>query len=363
MKVLFANAACPKGYQPTHTSLRGGKFYIPQEWHWKLAYFLYQCFQQDTDPLLVERFNASDVCRLFVDIDLKNTGYTMAEAIVALPQYIKQLADEQADTALLDYQVHGDTTGKGVHVLWNTKHVSQSDARALVEQLKGSMPEGLAKTVDLSVYKSGLRMLGCVKGDEAHNRRCYLPSFSTWDAYYSGKRKQSTADWRCLTLQDIYDGMIRTGKEVEGTWKKADTQLKAQKLPKANKVGGGKTGTSCTHQDQQKWPQAVHDAFATLLQQYTSLGKHRGYAEAELMSLKTYKTRTGVFCVCATNSHWCAKKQDRHSQAKAYFVLQREPPGYKLYAKCHADKCNGFQADKVAVDEDAAFTLMQAEKQ
>jgi len=85
------------------------------------------------------------------------------------------------------------------------------------------------------------------------------------------------------------------------------------------------TGISSTCQEQ-KCPQVVQDAFATLFRQYTSVSKRKGYEEAELISLNTYKTKGSVYCVRAN-------KQDEHPQANAYLVLHRESPGYKLYSK------------------------------
>jgi len=181
------------GSTAKHTSFLGECYYIPVEKHKELAMVLYFRFKAhrevpynehlkslratgDLDPCLVERFRANDVCKFFLDFDLKGTGITVDDVFSYMVSLLNKYSFAPRQGCPMYYRC---SSGLGMHVVLPI-YCNQQECKKLASVFKKRLwddgfPE-MASCIDESVYTAGLRIMGCAKGK--NDDRVYEPPSS-----------------------------------------------------------------------------------------------------------------------------------------------------------------------------------------
>lgn len=181
---VVANVYAPRGGPCTHTSLAGGRFFIPRA-HTNTFLDHYAAVvtsgRAATELFFVERTGRLKY-RMFADFDIRSSGAG---------------ADADADAdALLDEALRGiprgsELRGKGIcilrrqrhagkegfHLVWPDLYVDDKLAMALCQDWLVALDSAkFGAVIDLSVYRNGsLRMPWSVKGPGADAAGAYVP--------------------------------------------------------------------------------------------------------------------------------------------------------------------------------------------
>lgn len=167
--------------EQTHLSLNNGKYNVPENEFDNFYKRYYNVISNKDDEekeslYLVEKVSNS-VFAFFVDLDIpKRSQYNLTDEdileLIAIAQTtINELFVENAN--LLEYVVSKRTTIKGSHYHINFYNliVNNAIAKRISTDIlqKENLSEKLKNCIDVSVYRTGLRMLGSKKSDRSKN--------------------------------------------------------------------------------------------------------------------------------------------------------------------------------------------------
>ena len=285
----------PHGVAPTHTSMRGGSYYIPDDDLLEF-YTLYAQAIKDNVPLfLTER--VTNPMYFFTDVDFEKPEDVPDSFIDTLVPFYKTaianvLGEQYNQKHLIStrdvHKIHLHFPGLVV-----TKDQALSIRDVVVAQVQLAFP-GIAhwdKIIDKSVYSSGLRLLGSKKriADTSEHQ------------VYSIKGREITPDLLQLVS-------IRCKQQVV-----AQTILKPV--------------TELVQPDDPLVAKACEIASAS----FDFLG------ECDVVSTKTVQARFGpMLCINLGNRH-CPFVDREHKRESNYLFLRLDKRG--LVLKCHDDDC------------------------
>jgi P4 family phage/plasmid primase-like protien len=155
----------------SHTSLTGGKYYIPQEMYPEFLKVYYDvAIKGKTQQFLCERVSAHEF-KYYQDIDFSNAEAEAFKSVYKLNSFVKTLY--QTTCEILNIQESDayifQRTDCKIHIYYN-KLVSKQQALEYrvtilnkIKDLFKNMSVNFDKIFDASAYNNGLRMLGSVK--------------------------------------------------------------------------------------------------------------------------------------------------------------------------------------------------------
>ena len=141
--------------EATHLFMDGGKLHIPLESLISFYNLYISCINNNEKISLVEKLGKNIQMRFFLDVDFKNC----LEDIHIFPQ----LLNKCNEIVGINGTVFECSQYKGFHIIYNIP-VSHSEAITLASKINKFFP----KYIDLSVYSTGLRMLGSIKYEKNH---------------------------------------------------------------------------------------------------------------------------------------------------------------------------------------------------
>lgn len=255
----------------THLFMDGGKLSVPND---ELPHFLtkYVEFLNKGDTIaLIEKLGVNCIMRFFLDVDKiedidQNTIVESANKIVQSK-----------------CNVYYCTRSKGLHIVYN-KVVSCEEAISLANVIKETLPPLYAKSIDTSVYKTGLRMIGSRKYD--HTTKQFV------DRYYAPYMNESQ-----FTMKMLKPSVVRI-KTVEN---KSEFFC-----------------TRCT-------PSSLLNTYMAKI--------HTNYTNVKILKQFRYKEK---LCIDVA-SKFCTNIDKEHNGHNIYFVLDMQTR--QLYQKCFC-KCN-----------------------
>ena len=168
----------------THVFMDNGKIHVPDEDYPEFLHMYYKALCNDEHPCIVERTGYNCMFRYFLDIDLK-PGVSVEDALVHIYNESNRLINMVGDIYVCNKQ-------QGIHIIYNT--VVQCDEAIIhCKKLKSCLCEKYNQCVDISVYKTGLRMIGAYKHKDTRYYEPYNNELSWKTFKHSVVRVKSLA--------------------------------------------------------------------------------------------------------------------------------------------------------------------------
>jgi len=270
--------------EATHLFMDGGKLHIPLESLISFYQLYISCINNNENISLVEKLGKNIEMRFFLDVDFKKH----LDNIHIFPE----LLNKSNEIVGINGTVFECSQHKGFHIIYNFP-VSHSQAIELASKIKVFFP----KYIDLSVYSTGLRMLGSIK----YEKNLLVNRF------YGNKP---------LDFDSFKFSIVRLRK--------------LESIPKAFNT----TPVSSN----------LHKVFQKISDQYKSIN----------ITKISYNYKFNSFTI-NTDCRFCTNKDDFHKNNKVYFVIDKKK---YLVQKCLCrcidsnrvfNYCGNFTSKKVKV--------------
>ena len=151
----------------THMFMDKGKINVPINDYPEFLRFYFDAIAYE-NICLIEKLGINCTMRFFLDIDCKNDQENFSEILYEISTCANEIVGVVGD-------VYSCTEKQGIHIIYN-KAVSCNEAIELASKIVSNLSEYYKKYIDLSVYKTGLRMVGSTKYVSGKvDTRVYLP--------------------------------------------------------------------------------------------------------------------------------------------------------------------------------------------
>lgn len=258
-----------------HVAFNGGKYFIGNEK--KNEFYELYCKSYNAGEYLYLIESCLYPCVFFIDVDQKINYFDI----------LKYFPNQ-------DSIICKCTQTDGIHFIFpnliinNYEHID-------------CIPKDLQCLIDMSVYKTGLRMIGSRK---LNSDRVYLPIYK-----YNGCEKMS--EFSILTPELVKLCSIQT---PESSWN-------------SSKLGIKNTHLKSDYSD------------GSILQKL-----NENYKTCQIK--KVTKMNDDLYCI-QTNSKFCINKNDFHKSVGVYFVMKKNAKDnweirQKCYCKCNIERNNGL---------------------
>ena len=291
-----------KSSECTHLLLNGGKLCVKASQMDSFLQAYVKSLQNNDELYIVER--VSKEIRLFLDIDTKSSNL---DCDLLVRRIHKLLPVEK-----LEYKCNKTN---GYHIIFSDCIVTPNAAHTTVVALQEKLAQlycydmnELRSTIDLSVYKTGLRMIGSYKKNDL---RCYLPH---------QKNRVS------LDIDDICQSLIRHSHD----------------LPEVSKQA-----------------QSLSTKTEPIMKEIMRLNSNfRNFRITKISKLGD------TFCIY-TDSHFCMNKGDFHSKEIVYFIVTKDK---KISQKCFCSNsikrqhglCSNYKSSPSSFSHRAYYILNQS---
>ena len=286
----------------THLLLNGGKLCIKKEMMDSFLNAYVIALRNNEELYLVER--VSSEINLFLDIDAKSSKLNCDELVTN----IKSLLNEYT------INVYKCNKTNGYHLIFPEYTVTPKEANKIVVALQnklcqkfGYSIDDIKSIIDLSVYKTGLRMIGSYKKNEM---RCYLP--------LEIRRN-------LLTKRDISESLIRHSYDLPVS--RNTTKISTKYEPIIEEI------------------QRLNSNFKNFkITKISKLGD--------------------TYCIY-TDCHFCMNKGTKHTKEVIYFIVTKDK---KISQKCFCSNstvrlngtCSSYKSKPVPFSHKVYFTLQNA---
>jgi len=286
----------------THLLLNGGKLCIKKEMMDSFLNAYVIALRNNEELYLVER--VSSEINLFLDIDAKSSKLNCDELVTN----IKSLLNEYT------INVYKCNKTNGYHLIFPEYTVTPKEANKIVVALQnklcqkfGYSIDDIKSIIDLSVYKTGLRMIGSYKKNEM---RCYLP--------LEIRRN-------LLTERNISESLIRHSYDLPVS--RNTTKISTKYEPIIEEI------------------QRLNSNFKNFkITKISKLGD--------------------TYCIY-TDCHFCMNKGTKHTKEVIYFIVTKDK---KISQKCFCSNstvrlngtCSSYKSKPVPFSHKVYFTLQNA---
>tara|TARA_B110000977_G_scaffold201386_1_gene295740 strand:- start:1764 stop:2672 length:909 start_codon:yes stop_codon:yes gene_type:complete len=273
----------------THVFMDNGKIHVPDREYPEFLKKYYKALCGGEHPCIVERVGARCLFRFFLDIDLKDKHkHTIEDVLCNIYVTANRLLNLVGDIYICN-QDHG------LHIVYNVV-VEFERAIDMCTNIRNNVDSCYAQYIDLSVYKTGLRMIGAYKRDEL---RCYIPYMNdlSWETF-----KRSILRVKSIQVQG---NLLLQNKTQVGSYVKISLYLQ------------------------------------------------KTY-EIENITVKSVRKFKG-FVTCCTDSKFCQNVKREHKNAKVYYVfdLIKRTSYQKCFCSCEAQmpftSCRNYKSTPVNV--------------
>lgn len=286
----------------THLLLNGGKLCIQESIMDSFLDAYIDALKNDEELYIVERVSRD--INLFLDIDTKSSDLDCDLLVQNIQDLLKSFT----------INIYKCNVTNGYHIIFPGYIVTPNEAIKIVVALQNKLVQkfdysidNIKKTIDLSVYKTGLRMIGSYKKNEL---RCYLP--------INGKRT-------LLNREDILKSLIRQSYDLPISSSNSRT-------------------ISVKHDNIIKEIQRLNSNFQNLkITKISKLGD--------------------TFCIY-TDCHFCMNKGSSHTKEVVYFIVTQDK---KIYQKCFCSNstsrlngtCSSFKSKSIPISHKVYFNLQK----
>ena len=272
----------------THVMMDGRKLEVQPE---KYPAFLEQYFKsikRGEKLSVVEKLGKNCTMRFFLDLDFKNESAN-----------IEKILEVANDIVKCEPTILKCTQGCGYHIIYNTV-MNMEDAEKTSNMIKQKLDIKSASTVDTSVYRSGLRMIGSSK--------------------YSHKTKLMEERWYTSIDENITFDVLKSSIVRIKTTKEKNEDVFC--IP-------------CVHTH-------YHKAMVKI---------HSEYKKAKILGVKQFNE---TICI-RTDSNFCTNIGTYHKSCHVYFVINKGNMSQKCFCSCKNSKgrrysyCDSYISKSVRV--------------
>ena len=275
----------------THLFMDGGKLHVPMKEYPNFLNMYLKSINNGEKISLVEKVGKNCIMRFFLDID----------------KYINidNILDKARDiTKCNNYFIYKCNKNVGIHIVFNMT-VTNEDALCYCSNIKRVVSREESEHIDMSVYNTGLRMIGSVKFQNGHIiDRQYIPLNCNTNEK--------------ISLNDLKSSIVRI---------------------KAN-------NSYVSTQSSKQISKDLH----ILLSYCGKLNKE--YLNIEIKDVKKISDHLSI----STNSRFCCNLDNFHKSCGIYFVINPKNEMYqKCYCPCQTSKnrkfgyCYQFKSKKINV--------------
>jgi len=268
-----------------YVSLSNGKYYIPIEKRTQFFNRYVSSYYENEYMYLVERVEYP--CKLYIDIDGKNN--------ICTSQIVKYILKEISSK---DIMICKCTETDGYHIIFNDIILNSKD------DIIQFLPETLKQYIDLSVYSSGLRMIGSRK---PHLDRVYLP-YKIIINNVSKKIKEK------MSVDILMKCSINTHEKIV--------------CKSSEHVVGSECPNKIQNTNDMKNMGNVHRC-----SQLFSL-INENYRNVYITKIKRTKINNIIYTIFNTTSKYCINYEKEHNNAHIYFILTENNDNVKINQRC-----------------------------
>jgi hypothetical protein len=272
----------------THLMMDGGKLEVnPQKYPDFLEKY-FKSINKGEKLSIVEKLGKNCTMRFFLDLDFKKGSANLEK--------ILQVAN---DVVKCEPTIFKCTQYCGYHIIYNTE-VSMEDAEKKANDIKKKLDIKVGSTIDTSVYRSGLRMIGSLK--------------------YSHKTKSMENRWYTSIDENITFDVLKSSIVRIKTTNEIDDEV------------------YCIPCDQTHY----HKAMVKI---------HSEYKKARILGVKQFNE---TMCI-RTDSNFCTNIGGYHKSCHVYFVINKGNMSQKCFCSCRNSKgrrysyCDSYISKSVRV--------------
>jgi P4 family phage/plasmid primase-like protien len=331
--------------EQTHLSLNNGKYNVPENEFDNFYKRYYNVISNKNDEekenlYLVEKVSNS-VFAFFIDLDIpKRSDYVLSdedvlEIIAIVHTTINNLFCENRN--LLEYVVSKRTTIRGSHYHINFYNLIVNNAiakRVSTEILQNAkLSDKLKNCIDMSVYRTGLRLLGSKKSVKSKNPDSEK-DVNGEDTVYKLYNIDSSKfiELNEMSYQDFVKTVVKRKRSIKLSQLK-DNSNTAENIIPTKEVNNKRLETEITK------------LLVNLKQQNTCLETY----DVSVTKIYTKQNKLGIFChYVSVNGKFCPFKNREHERTTSPIYFEINMNG--VYMKCHDQECirrifpdNGFR--------------------
>jgi hypothetical protein len=308
--------------EQTHLSFNKGKYNVPDNKFDEFYKKYFETLKENTENLyLIEKVYNSNFA-YFLDLDIKNEDLNDDDIIVIIKtiQDIinKMVKNEKCD----DYIV--SKRDKNYHLNFYNLIVNSQIAKQLTMEIINELDDKYKKCIDMSVYRTGLRLLGSKKNDKDDVYKVYDLNSKTF------------VDFRNTSFELFLKTTVRRKKNVILSCLK-DSYIKQEtKETKNIKVKGINNNE-------------IAGELTKLLNHMKLTNEPLNNFDMSVQRIHVSQNKAGFFCYyISINGKYCPFKDREHLRDSSPIYMEVSING--IYLKCYDEEClrrrfpeNGFK--------------------
>jgi P4 family phage/plasmid primase-like protien len=323
--------------EQTHTAFNNGRFLVTDEVYPEFYKAYFEAMQSGEDLYIIEKVSNSKFA-FFMDIDAPQGNAVSASDVGCIIQKAFEVAKDMFKDVDQDaYIVSKRRSVEKYHINFHKLIVDNIVAKRFASLIVEQLPEAIGKCIDMSVYRTGLRMLGSKKTDrlvkEGESNTCYeVYDLQTGKALPNDK----------ITFDRFMKTVVRRTSDV------ALTSL----TEKFEKLGTENSVESRVHVKGVENAKVV-DEIASLLNNIKDV-EHDGVQvlkefDMSIQRIYAKQNKAGFFCYYVSiNEKLCPFKHRHHQRANSPIYIEISVNG--IFVKCYDEEClrrrfpeNGFR--------------------
>jgi P4 family phage/plasmid primase-like protien len=322
----------------THLSFNKGKYNVPNEHFDEFYKRYYEALMKGEELFLIEKVYNS-MFKFFVDIDVPKSPKARVEDgdVKLIIDSVKTVIDDMYDassTNNLTAHVVSKRQDK-YHLNYYNLVVDSAVAKYLCAEICKSLPEGLASCIDISVYRTGLRMLGSKKVETKKEKTSSDAVYAIYDILTG-----SFTDIAKTSFEQFQQTIVGV-KDTETAMPIKDKYKGIVAQPKKNVAVRGIENA------------AIVEELHIFLKDLKMTNECLANLNMEIERIYATQNKMGMFCYYVSiHERKCPFKEREHQRASCPVYLEIGMSG--VYVKCYDQEClrRRFPEQGVRLPED-----------
>lgn len=317
-KVSFANYIkqfSTTNLKQTHLSFAKGKYYVPEEKEAEFYDEYYKAMISNQSLYLIEKITGDNFA-FFMDIDNPKHGEAPCDDdikdIINITRDVCKEMFKETDTNFCDVIV--SKRALKFHLNFYNLVVDYRMAMFLIKNISNLLPQKLVECIDTSVYRTGLRMLGSQKKENANQDELFYKVYDITsgdfvkDISYSLFIKTLIRRKNDVPLAVLKNNCISTSQDVE-----------LQPTVKPTKTN-------------------VTNEIEMLIAEAKGMHKCINHYDTGINRISAAKNKMGMFCYyISIKEKLCPFKERNHARESGPLYIEIAPNGMSI--KCYDEDC------------------------
>jgi P4 family phage/plasmid primase-like protien len=323
--------------EQTHLSFNNGKYNVPDD---KLDEFYKRYFNvisnvtnDERDSLyLIEKVYNSNFA-FFIDLDVpKRSGYKLSDddvfdVIAATQTVIRDMFVENEN--LLQTIVSKRVTAKGsnYHINFYNLIVNNAIGKKIINEVLQKpdiLQENVKESIDVSVYRTGLRLLGSKKVSKSSNEQKDTDGIDSVYKIYN-MENQTVVELENLTFEQFAKTTVKRRSSSSISELKQTVKTSEKAVEKQIPVKGISNDK-------------IKTEISTLLVNLKAQNESLKDYDTSVQRIYAKQNRLGIFCYYVSiNGKYCPFKNRQHERDVSPIYFEISING--IYMKCHDEEC------------------------